>query len=151
MIYQGSKKYPVEEVILHTSATPGDWVEGKTLEEMTREIRRWHVEGNGWKDIGYHRVFGPEGDMALGRSLWTIGAHVAGHNAGTIGLCMIPVKTITKMGTPEDFYTKAQIEAVKGFLRELSQMTEIKKVSGHNEYSNKLCPGFLVKQEDWLR
>ena len=150
MIYQGSKRHPVHEVILHTSATPESWAKGKTLEEMTKEIRRWHVEDNGWKDIGYHRVFGPLGDVAVGRSLWTPGAHVANRNAGTIGLCLIPVKTITEMGTPEDFYTKAQINAVRGFLQELSNMTEIKKVSGHNEYANKLCPGFIVKQGDWL-
>ena len=150
MIYQGSKRHPVHEVILHTSATPESWAEGKTLDEMTKEIRRWHVEDNGWSDIGYHRVFGPLGDVAIGRSLWTPGAHVANRNAGTIGLCLIPVKTITEMGTPEDFYTKAQINAVRGFLQELSSMTEIKKVSGHNEYANKLCPGFIVKQEDWL-
>jgi hypothetical protein len=150
MILQGTKKYPVREVVLHTAATPGSWAVGKTLDEMTQEIRRWHVVDNGWKDIGYHRVFGPLGDTCLGRSLWTIGSHVRGHNAGTIGLCLIPIKTITKMGEPEDYYTPDQINTVKEYIRELSELTDIQKVSGHNEYAAKLCPGFIVKTGDWL-
>ena len=150
MIYQGKAKYPVTEIVLHTSATPGDWWRGKSVEEMCAEIKRWHTQGNGWSDIGYHRVVAPDGSFALGRSLWTIGAHVAGHNAGTIGICMIPIATITKMGEPEDFYTPQQIQAVKSYIKEVSALTNIKKVSGHNEYANKLCPGFVVRSKEWL-
>lgn len=150
MIYQGKARYPVTEVILHTSATPEDWWKGKTVEEMRNEIRRWHVEGNKWSDIGYHRVVAPDGSVAVGRSLWTIGAHVAGHNAGTIGVCMIPVVTISKMGKVEDFYTPEQIKSVKDYIQELAKITKITKVSGHNQYAKKLCPGFRVETQEWL-
>lgn len=150
MIYQGKARHPVTEVILHTSATPGNWWRGKTVQEMRDEIRRWHTQGNGWSDIGYHRVIAPDGSVAVGRSLWTIGAHVAGRNAGTIGVCLIPVETITKMGKVEDYYTPEQVASVKEFLNELSKLTKITKVSGHNQYANKLCPGFRVETQDWL-
>lgn len=148
MIHQG--KYPVTEVILHTSATPGNWQEGKTADQMRDEFRRWHMAKNPpWRDIGYHRVFAPDGSMALGRSLWEIGAHVMGHNRGTIGLCMVPVKTIERMGKFEDFYTPAQCEAVKAYIREIVAIAGPVKVTGHNDYAPKLCPGFKVKSEDW--
>lgn len=150
MIYQGRKKYPVTEVILHTSATPGSWQRGKTANEMRDEITRWHVEGNRWRDIGYHRVVAPDGSIATGRSLWEIGAHVGGHNSGTVGICMIPVNTVTKIGVVEDWYTTAQVYSVKMYLRELMKLTNITKVSGHNDYANKLCPGFRVRTEDWI-
>jgi len=150
MIYQGKARHPVTEVILHTSATSGTWWRGKSVEDMRDEIRRWHVQDNKWSDIGYHRVFAPDGTMATGRSLWTVGAHVVGHNSGTIGLCMVPVATITKMGRLEDFYTPQQIAAVKSYIKELAALTKITKVSGHNQYANKLCPGFRVETKDWL-
>ncbi|WP_166416226.1 N-acetylmuramoyl-L-alanine amidase [Cochlodiniinecator piscidefendens] len=150
MIYQGKKRYPLTEVVLHTSATTSDWWKGKDVNEMQDEIRRWHVEDRGWRDIGYARVFSPDGRMALGRSIYSIGAHVKGRNRGTIGICMIPIKTITKMGIVTDYYTDDQIYAVKHYIKELSELTEIKKGSGHNDYANKLCPDFKVRSEDWL-
>lgn len=150
MIYQGTKKYPVTEVVLHTSATTPNWARGKTAEEMRDEIRSWHVNDNGWRDIGYHRVIAPDGSIAVGRSLWEIGAHVQGHNRGTVGICLIPVNPVTFIGSVEDFYTTAQIQATRDYLRDLSRLTDITKVSGHNDYANKLCPGFKVKTKDWL-
>jgi hypothetical protein len=63
---------------------------------------------------------------------------------------MIPVATITKMGKVEDFYTPQQVAAVKSYIKELAAITKITKVSGHNQYANKLCPGFIVDTKDWL-
>jgi len=149
MIFQGSKQYPVTEVVLHTSATPAGWWIGKTVHQMVDEIDHWH-KGNGWRGIGYHRVFAPDGSIGIGRSIYDIGAHVAGHNRGTIGICMVPTAWVDRIGKPEDFYTDVQIEAVRAYIRELAGLTAISKVSGHNDYANKLCPGFKVQTEDWL-
>jgi len=149
MIRQGNAGNPVREVILHTAATPGSWQEGKTADEMRDEIRNWHLS-NGWSDIGYHRVIAPDGTIALGRSLWDQGAHVRGHNRGTVGICLIPVRTHAGIACFEDYFTEAQRIALKGYLGELAELTDIEKVSGHNEYSRKECPGFRVKTEDWL-
>lgn len=150
MIYQGKARYPVHEAILHTAATQGGWHVGKTIEEMTAEIRRWHKDGNGWSDIGYHRVFGPDGAIGVGRPLWRIGAHVMERNRGTIGICMIPVRTHRGIAQFEDYFTEAQRAAVRNYIAELRSLTEIKWVTGHNDYAPKECPGFKVKTEDWL-
>lgn len=147
MIYHGNA--PVREVILHTSATPGGWHKGKTVDVMRDEIRRWH-KAQGWRDIGYHRVVAPDGTIAEGRSIYEVGAHVRGHNTGTIGICMIPVKThagITRFG---DYFTEAQRRAVKEYIADLRVLTDIEKVSGHNDYANKECPGFKVDSDEWL-
>lgn len=55
-------------------------------------IRRWHVEHNGWREIGYH--YGVE-DVAgslrtrIGRPLDLPGAHAPRLNRTHIGLCVI--------------------------------------------------------------
>lgn len=151
MIYQGKARYAVKEIILHTSATSSQWWQGKTVDEMRDEIRRWHVEGNGWSDIGYHRVFAPDGSMALGRSLWRIGAHVMERNRGTIGICMIPSMAHDGIKTFDDYFTDAQRQAVKAYIEEVQRdFGGIQWVTGHNDYAPKECPGFKVKTEDWL-
>lgn len=147
MIYH--RKTPVTEVILHTSATPGDWWKDKAVEEMVEEITRWH-KARRFRTIGYHRVFHPNGTMGVGRSINETGAHVSGRNTGTIGLCMIPVKTHAGITRFEDYFTEAQREAVKEYIADLAKLTSIQKVTGHNQYANKECPGFHVVSEDWL-
>lgn len=150
MIYQKGV-YPVTGVVLHTSATPGNWYKGKTVEEMRDEIRRWHVQGNGWSDIGYHRVFAPDGSMALGRSIYRVGAHVKERNRGTVGICMINNKTHKGIKNFGNYFTEAQRRAVKDYIRELNELTDIRWVAGHNDFTNsKECPGFRVMSEEWL-
>lgn len=145
MIYHGDT--PVQEAVLHTSATPFSWSEGKTGERMFNEIRRWHVEDNGWSEIGYHYVVMPNGERWYGRDRGRPGAHVQGHNTGTVGICMVgPGEPV---GQPEDHYTDAQITEVKRLLGELAQ-EGVKRVTGHNDHAARACPGFKVKQADWL-
>lgn len=158
MIYQGRARHPVREAILHTSATPGGWADGKSVADVVAEIRRWHTDpkprGRGWRDIGYHRVIMPDGSIGIGRSLWEIGAHVQERNRGTVGICLIPAKTVPNVmkrgATFDDYYTPAQREALKQYLRELAELTDLQLVTGHNDYAPKSCPGFQVRSEDWL-
>lgn len=152
MIVQGKARYPVDRVMLHTSATPADWWKGKTVDQMRDEIRRWHtVTTHKWRDIGYHRVFAPDGSMALGRSLYEIGAGCRGQNRGVIHLCMVPTVWIDHMGTFEDFYTTETRVAVRDYLLELEELHGKRLiVVGHNDYAPKLCPGFKVISDEWL-
>lgn len=160
MIYQGNEGYPVHEVILHTSATRGGWDDGKTDEQVLKEFWRWHVGGqpHRWRKVGYHRIIRTDGtlleDIEYLRSIYEIGAHVKERNRGTIGICMIPARTvpnvIRKDAKFEDYYTEAQRRSVRAYIRQLSELTDIKWVTGHNEYAAKSCPGFWVDDRDWL-
>ena len=122
---------------------------------MRDEIRDWHVNPappkKPWRDIGYHRLFAPVGTMATGRSIYEIGAGVAGHNRGVVHICLIPIKTIKRMGTFDDFYTREQRVALRDYLLELGKLAGVRlKVTGHNQYAAKLCPGFVVESDEWL-
>jgi hypothetical protein len=53
-----------------------------------REIQRWHLE-RGWATVGYHFVVSPSGRVFSGRPVDRLGAHVLGHNVGTVGIAVM--------------------------------------------------------------
>lgn len=154
-IKQGSARYTVRKIMLHTSATPGNWWRGKTNEFMHGEIKRWHTSprsegGNGWRDIGYHGVIYPNAVFLKGRDYTTIGAGAINHNRGYIHLCMIPIKTIERMGSATEYYNIEQLERMREEIAYIAKMTPIDMVNGHNDVAPKLCPGFRVRMNEWL-
>ena len=125
---------PINEIIVHCSATEA----GKDFKAA--DIRRWHIEGNGWKDIGYHYVIGIDGTIETGRPLDQNGAHCSGHNANTIGICYVGGKL---NGKQVDTRTLKQQAAMQQLIKALKVcFPTIKKVSGHRDYANKACPCF---------
>lgn len=144
MLYQGKARYPVTEIILHCADTRPEWMAGRPIAEKVAEIRRWHVQERGWRDIGYHWVIDRDGSVAPGRPEIEIGAHVEGHNAGTIGICLVGGYGAKADDPFEKNFTAAQKAAVLKLIGEIKGWTAIRKVSGHNHYSAKACPGFRV-------
>lgn len=125
---------PMNEIIVHCSATP----EGRPV--TVKEIDAWH-RARGWSGIGYHFVIHLDGRVEAGRPIGRIGAHVAGHNTGTIGI--VYIGGLDRAGdTPKDTRTAKQKEALTARLIALRDRYGIQKVSGHNEYAPKACPSF---------
>jgi N-acetylmuramoyl-L-alanine amidase len=117
----------VNEIIIHCSATPN----GRF--HTAADINRWHKE-RGWDLIGYHWVIRTTGEIEAGRPEWMPGAGVKGRNSNTIHICMI--------GTDE--YSDEQWKSLRWLVDGL--MFKYKAtVHGHNEFSNKKCPGFNVQ------
>ncbi len=85
-----------ERIVIHCSASPN----GKSypIEQMTKD----HI-ARGFETIGYHFLIQPDGTAEVGRPLNMVGAHVEGHNTGSIGICMV--------GT--DKFTQAQWDALR--------------------------------------
>lgn len=138
----------LDEIILHTTATTVGWMKQAPAVEKVKEIRRWHVEGRGWSDIGYHYLSDRDGAIAQGRPLERIGAHVQGHNEGTIGIALVGGYGGKASDNFLDNYTTEQDEAVRKLIAKLKRAyPSITKVSGHNQYANKECPCFYVP--DW--
>ena len=129
----------INEIIIHCSATE----EGRDF--SVEDIRRWHVQGNGWKDIGYHFVIYRDGSVHPGRPLDQVGAHTTGHNANSIGVCYIGGVAADRK-TPKDTRTPQQNTALIELVRSLKLVFGVSKVSGHNEYARKACPSFDVQK-----
>ena len=125
----------ITEIIIHCSAT----VEGKDY--SAAEIDRWHKQ-RGWKGIGYHYVIGRDGSVEQGRPIEQVGAHCAGRNAHSIGICYIG--GLDKNGKPKDTRTQAQRQSLLELVDRLLQQFPDATVHTHNEFANKACPGFKV-------
>jgi hypothetical protein len=138
----------IDEIIIHCTATRPNWWEDKTTDEKVAEIKRWHVEDNGWSDIGYHYLIDRDGTVAKGRPIEKSGAHCKGHNSTTIGVSLFGGHGSSERDTFNDNYTVEQGKALRQLLADLSDTYAIKKISGHYFYAPKACPGFDVPR--WL-
>lgn len=127
----------ITDIILHCSATP----EGRDIHADT--IRTWHKQ-QGWRDIGYHYVITLSGKVEWGRPIEEVGAHCAGHNFNSIGICYIG--GIDKQGRAKDTRTPAQTAALHQLVKTLQEEYHIpdSNVHCHNEYSAKACPSFSI-------
>ena len=132
----------INEIILHCSYTP------PSMDIGVDEIRNWHVNGNGWDDIGYHFVIGRNGGIDKGRPVDIQGAHVFGHNTHSIGVCMIGGMAEDEK-TPDTNYTRWQWEALEALIDNLKEEMGDLRVTGHRDYdAGKECPCFDAKAWD---
>ena len=131
-------KRTINEIIIHCSATK----EGQDF--TTADIRKWHLE-RGFSDIGYHYVVYRDGSVHTGRNVNISGAHCAGHNSHSIGVCYIG--GLDKNLRPKDTRTSQQKDALLKLLRQLKQLYPKATIHGHCEFSDKACPCFNAKNE----
>jgi len=135
----------IDKIIIHCSATQ----EGKDISVDT--IRRWHVEGRGWSDIGYHFVVALDGSIDYGRDLDRQGAHTKGHNKGSIGICYIGGVEAERGDNgkwiAKDTRTDEQKQALLDLLVVLKRLHPEAIIHGHKEFAAKSCPCFDAYKE----
>ncbi|MBD1552266.1 lysozyme [Pseudomonas sp. C2L12B] len=140
-------------VVVHCSAT------GPHADIGAHDINAWHLK-RGWAGIGYHYVIRRDGKLENGRPEHAIGAHAAGHNAVSVGVCL--VGGVDAAGKPHANYTEAQLACLRRLLAELHSRYPAARILGHRDLSPdtnsdgvvsanefvKACPCFDVAQ--WL-
>ena len=130
----------IDKIIIHCSATR----EGQDIPVET--IRKWHVEGRGWSDIGYHFYIDIDAKIWKGRDIQKIGAHCSKNNRSSIGICYCGgVEADGK--TPKDTRTESQKESLLHVLKTLKAMFPDASIYSHNEFANKACPSFDATNE----
>jgi N-acetylmuramoyl-L-alanine amidase len=127
----------INGLIWHCTATPElRWT-------TVAEIRAWH-KARGWDDIGYHYVVMLDGTVMEGRPVSIVGAHVEGHNTGTIGCVYVGGIDKDKF-RPKDTRTVKQKAAMLELTKALAALYPgLTRISGHNEWAQKACPSFRV-------
>lgn len=134
---------PINTIYVHCAATR------PSMDVGVDEIRKWH-KARGFSDIGYHYVIRRNGRREAGRPLDKVGAHVQGHNTGSVGVCLVGGVNQDDFTKAEDNFTKHQWIELKILLKELTgNIKSIKKIKGHRDVDpGKACPSFDVKT--WL-
>lgn len=116
-------------------------------------IRRYHMEVNGWRDVGYD--FGLErqsGDLVVrtGRPLTISGAHTVGFNNNSVG---IMVCGNYDLYPPEEDKLDLLELLVRGLMSKYGITSD--KVIGHGEANKmignyfKSCPGSMFSMPDF--
>ena len=106
--------------------------------DNVESIRKWHVDENGWSDIGYHFIITKDGRIHVCRPIHRAGAHTKGHNHNSIGICL----------TGSKFFSDEQFKSLKLIVDELSVELGLDKndVYPHRYFNkNKTCPNFDIK------
>lgn len=115
-------------VVVHHSAM--------ALSDGPRDIQSMHMHRRGFLDIGYHFVIDGRGRIYEGRNLAVHGAHVSGHNAGTLGIAL--------MGNYEEIEpAPEQLARLKWLVGNLMAKHPITHLAGHRDFlpGKTLCPG----------
>lgn len=135
---------PLNTIAVHCTATP----EGKEFTVDT--IRGWHKQ-LGWTDVGYHFIVHLDGNISPGRPLDKVGAHVAGHNTGSIDISYIG-GCAADGKTAKDTRTAARKSALRKLIGDLiKQYPTIKIVKGHRHFSPDLNGDGKITAREWLK
>ncbi len=137
-----TKRNSTQYIVVHCSATK------PKMDIGAKEIRQWHLD-KGWSDIGYAAVIRRDGTLEQGRDKDSVGAHVAGYNSISVGICL--VGGIDEAGHSEDNFTQKQFDTLEKVIREYKKIWPKALVRGHRDFPNvsKDCPCFDVQK--WWR
>lgn len=148
-IAKQTKTRRIDGFVVHCTATK------PSVNANVAQIDIWH-KNRGFKKqpksghtCGYHFVVLKDGSIEGGRYLDEIGAHVAGHNSHTIGICY--VGGLDEKGEPKDTRTDEQKEALTWLLKELRKFYPKATIKGHRDYSPDLNHNGIVEQKEWLK
>ncbi len=124
-------------ILLHHSAT------ADSASVSWGAIRKYHVETNGWKDIGYHlgvEKIGEHYEMLLGRAFDEDGAHCYQDDMNRIalGVCFVGEFDVTP--PPSDMLTFAA-RHLRSIMKDLGIPADAEHVQMHRQHAPKTCPG----------
>lgn len=139
----------VTHLIVHHSAGPNvssNWA------AVVRSFWDFHVNVNGWNDIGYNWLVDPNGVLYEGRGNDILGAHFCGKNGGTMGVCVIGDYTDIEP-TSQTMETLTRLLSWKACDRNLDPLgssyhtssgQNLHHISGHRDGCSTSCPGNLL-------
>lgn len=139
----------VTHLIVHHefgSNSSSDWA------ARVRSVQNFHMNSNGWSDIGYNFLIDPNGVIYEGRAGGdsAIGAHFCARNRNTMGVCMLgnyssaTPKVATQNALKDLLAWKAVKENINpsGFAYHYSINGSLRTISGHRDGGGcSACPG----------
>ena len=105
--------------------------------QSVRNIQSFHMNTNGWADLGYNWLVSPAGTVYEGRGWGTQGAHARGQNANSIGVAYIGDGRLPVSDAAKFAILRLAAEADRRFGRELRRV-------GHRDVGATACPGDVL-------
>ncbi|MGH7481350.1 MAG: peptidoglycan recognition protein family protein [Longimicrobiales bacterium] len=131
---------PLELVIVHHSWRPhlDAWASPEEEAASVRGIERFHAVENGWAGIGYQWLACQSGRIYEGRGWDRSGAHTAGYNSVSVGICLL-------IDGNAHSPTSEAMDAIELVIRagvDTGHLERRYQVRGHGDYAeHKRCPG----------
>jgi hypothetical protein len=133
-------------IVVHCSATK------PSMDHVNEdEIRQWHLD-RGWSDAGYNIVIprkptdDDHGLIEIARPLDVQGAHVAGYNHRSLGICL--VGGMAEDGSDEDNFLDEQLSALETALLFCLAYAPKALIRNHRSLDpRKTCP--VMDAEAW--
>jgi hypothetical protein len=162
-IVRGKPAYApsVKLAIIHHTAGTNTYTPAAAA-AIVRGIETYHVEGNGWNDIGYNFLVDRFGNVYEGRAGGidknVIGAHSEGFNTGTVGIALIgnfqstsPPKAMQDalvkllawrldVAHVDPLSTVAYVSGGNAKFR-AGKVVTLRAISGHRDTGPSECPG----------
>lgn len=113
-----------------------------------QELDRIHRQ-RGFNGCGYHFYILREGVIVAMRPLDSIGAHVRGFNAHSIGIAY--EGGLLPDGTPADTRTPAQRTALSSLISRLLALYPRSTVCGHRDLSPDLNGNGIIEPREWIK
>lgn len=148
----------IDLIVVHCSATPScTWLAGRQRTavdviddwHLARGFQRSGAARNAWnwrlRAVGYHYVVDVDGYLWTGRHPGEVGAHVAGHNARSLGICLVG-------GAERDAqYTAEQWAALAQLVGSIKTWKPDARVCGHRDLSPDADGDGQVEPHEWLK
>jgi N-acetylmuramoyl-L-alanine amidase len=133
---------PVHTLVWHCTATP----EGREFSRA--EIDVMHRK-RGFAQIGYHKLIHLDGSVSEGRPEHLAGAHVEGHNTGTLGYSY--VGGVDADNDAKDTRTPAQKATMIRLTQEAAARYGLRAVVGHRDLSPDRDGDGTVEPHEWVK
>jgi len=133
----------VDYIVIHCT--------GASQKQSVESILRYWREVKGWKQVGYHRIIEPNGEINNLATFDEVTNGVRGYNHNSIHICYIG-------GKNTDDRTEQQKASILICIKEALEYVKCAKntkviIQGHRDFDGviKDCPQFSAKQEySWI-
>ncbi|XP_039366844.1 peptidoglycan recognition protein 4-like [Mauremys reevesii] len=133
---------PVPYVIIHHTAG-SSCTSQASCSQVVRGIQNYHMDSNGWADIGYNFLIGEDGRVYEGRGWSTVGAHAYGWNHKSLGFSFL--------GTfSSRVPNAAALNAAKSLIQcavNRGSLSSSYTLKGHRNVDSTECPGNALYNE----
>ncbi|TRY68512.1 hypothetical protein TCAL_14225 [Tigriopus californicus] len=126
----------VSYLFIHHSAGASCSTKAQCIAEV-QGIQNYHMDSNGWSDVGYSFLIGGDGNIYEGRGWNKVGAHTYGFNSVGYGIDFIGTFTSTNpTQAAQNAYQELADCAVS-----LGKVKSTYELKGHRQTGATECPG----------